>query len=262
MQPNSMQPTAAPSAPVTPIAAPKQKNMGLIAGMVMSILLGIGGISFGVYGMINASNKTTDISDLNIQYTTKEGESVKIDTDKIEISDDKKTIKIDESNVKKTNPIINSTATERYGISYNTSFYASDGTPKSIRIYVNNGVISNCDVYAVEPASTHLKECKINGISGKIYKIATIHEGHDADDDSVAFILEDGTVDYLPLNGVFESSSEETIKGKVNISGFVTDIFWIGVSSTDPEAIGGGTSSVFVLSNGTFVKYDKATMLQ
>lgn len=262
MQPNSTQPTAAPSvAPAAPTAAPK-KNTGLIVGMVLCALLGIGGLSFGIFSMINAQQKTPEIADLDIKYTTKEGETVKIDTDKIEVSEDKKTIKIDESAIKRFNPIINSTTTERYGISYNTSFYASDGTPKSIRIYVNNGVISNCDIYAIEPASTHLKECKINGISGKIYKIATIHEGHDADDDSVAFILEDGTVDYLPLNGVFESSSEETIKGKVNISGFVTDIFWIGVSSTDPEAIGGGTSSVFVLSNGTFVKYNKDTMLQ
>jgi len=254
MQPNSMQPTAAPSAPVTPMAAPKQKNMGLIAGMVISILLGIGGISFGVYGMINASNKTTDISDLNIQYTTKGGESVKIDTDKIEVLEDKKTIKIDESTIKKTNPII---TTSNYSIGFSTDFYDSKPWLHKLNLSINNGAISSCSVYSENVIA--LEDCKINGITGRIYKVARIGEGQDGIDDSLAFILEDGTVDYMPVNEIFATSSEETIKGKIKIDGFVTDIMTINV--VDENGYGYG-STVFVLSDGSIVKYNKDTMLQ
>ena len=254
MQPNSMQPTAAPSAPVTPMAAPKQKNMGLIAGMVISILLGIGGISFGVYGMINASNKTTDISDLNIQYTTKGGESVKIDTDKIEVLEDKKTIKIDESTIKKTNPII---TTSNYSIGFSTDFYDSKPWLHKLNLSINNGAISSCSVYSENVIA--LEDCKINGITGRIYKVARIGEGQDGIDDSLAFILEDGTVDYMPVNEIFATSSEETIKGKIKIDGFVTDIMTINV--VDENGYGYG-STVFVLSDGSIFKYNKDTMLQ
>ena len=254
MQPNSMQPTAAPSVPVTPMAAPKQKNMGLIAGMVISVLLGIGGISFGVFSMISAQQKTPEIADLDIKYTTKEGETVKIDTDKIEVSEDKKTIKIDESTIKKTNPII---TTSNYSIGFSTDFYDSKPWLHKLNLSINNGAISSCSVYSENVIA--LEDCKINGITGRIYKVARIGEGQDGIDDSLAFILEDGTVDYMPVNEIFATSSEETIKGKVKINGFVTDIMTINV--VDENGYGYG-STVFVLSDGSIVKYNKDTMLQ
>lgn len=266
MQPNSMQPTAAPSvAPAAPTTAPK-KNTGLIVGMVLCALLGVGGLSFGIFGLINAQQKTPEIADLDIKYTTKEGESVTIDTDKIEISEDKKTITIDESTIKKTNPILSN---DSYSIGFTERYYTSDGQTNQLGVSVNNGTISSCTVSTVTPTyvesiSTnaftvkYLKDCTINGISGKISKVARIGEGQDGSGDSIAFVLEDGTVDYLPMDGSFESSAEETIKGKIKIDGFVTDIMTINVK----QEMGGYVSTVFVLSDGTIVKYNKDTMLQ
>ena len=254
MQPDFTQPTAAPNvAPVTPTAAPK-KNTGLIAGMVLCALLGIGGLSFGIFSMISAQQKTPEIADLDIKYTTKEGESVKIDTDKIEISEDKKTIVIDEPAIKKSNPIL---TTSNYYVGFKTTFWDSKPWLHTLELSLNNGAISSCAVYNENVIA--LEDCKINGISGRIYKIATIGEGQDISDNSLAFILEDGTVDYMPVNEIFATSSEENIKGKVKIDGFVTDIMTINV--VDENGYGYG-STVFVLSDGSIVKYNKDTMLQ
>lgn len=51
-----------------PIASEtKKKNSGLIVSLVICIILAIGGIAFGVYGMVTANNKATEISVLRTQ---------------------------------------------------------------------------------------------------------------------------------------------------------------------------------------------------
>ena len=50
-----------------------KKNTGLIAGMVACAVLAVGGIAFGVYGMMQSSQKDSHISDLKVQVADKDG---------------------------------------------------------------------------------------------------------------------------------------------------------------------------------------------
>ena len=74
--------------------------------------------------------------------------------------------------------------------------------------------------------------------------------------------MEDGTVQYLKLQEAFDNM-DFNIKDKINIDGFVTDIFNIGAGFYDDngEFLGSGGSTVFILRDGTYLKYDPSSML-
>ena len=74
----------------------QKKNTGLIASMVVCAVLAVGGIAFGIYGMMQSSQKDSQISDLKVQIADKDGTITTLETEKIEINDDKNTITITE----------------------------------------------------------------------------------------------------------------------------------------------------------------------
>lgn len=61
-----------------------KKNTGLIAGMVVCAILAVGGIGFGVYGMLRSSEKDSQISDLKVQIKEADGTITTIETPEIE----------------------------------------------------------------------------------------------------------------------------------------------------------------------------------
>ena len=86
--------------------------------------------------------------------------------------------------------------------------------------------------------------------------MAEISEGQDrSDKDSIGFIMEDGSVEYLYLNDALERG-DFNIDGKLKIDGVVTDIISIGVGVED--GVGGYGSTVFVLANGDYMLYDES----
>lgn len=64
--------TAAQNAPKNHSASASTNHQGLIIALIICVVLALGGIGFGIYGVISNGNKTTEISDLKAQITEKD----------------------------------------------------------------------------------------------------------------------------------------------------------------------------------------------
>ncbi len=246
----------------------KQKDgKGWKIATVITAVIAVCGIGFGVYGMIQSSQKDDQISDLKVQIEDSNGKVNALETDEIKISDDSQT----DSAVKKQNPVISATAPMIYSLNFTSGAIAyGENGEFSLSINVRNGEISGCGVNSIDSKwvggneggivrnTRFLKDCSISGISGKIYKVVEVGEGHDALYDSVAFIMEDGSVEYLSLNDALEKS-DFNINGKLKLDGFVVDAFTIGVGQ-EGASVGGYGSTIFVLADGSYVKYDTSML--
>lgn len=265
-----MEQNATAAMPVMDSGNQKSGN-GLKIATVIASIVAVCGIGFGVYGMIQSSQKDSQISDLKVQVEDSNGKITTLETDEIKVSDDSQTITISDSTVKKQNPIISATAPMIYSINFTSGAigYGENGE-FSLSLNVRNGEVSGCSVNSIDSKwvggndggivrnTRFLKDCSISGITGKIYKVVEIGEGHDALYDSVAFIMEDGSVEYLSLNDALEKS-DFNINGKLKIDGFVVDAFTIGVGQEGASA-GGYGSTIFVLADGSYVKYDTSML--
>ena len=72
--------------------------------------------------------------------------------------------------------------------------------------------------------------------------------------------MTDGRVKYFSLYNAVENN-DYSIRGDVKIDGRVTDVAEIRVSPTEAP-VGGYGSSVFVLDDGSFVKFDESMLKQ
>ncbi len=250
----------------------EKKGKGLIAGMVACAILAVGGVAFGVYGMMQSSQKDNQISDLKVQIEDSNGKITALETDEIKVSDDSQTITISDSITKKQNPIISATAPKYYNLGISSPRYTVNGTEYYATLNIKDGDVSSCALYThttkfvdydMVETNRFDRDCSgVNGISGKIYKAVTIGEGQDASMNSVAFIMEDGTVEYVSGESMVTEIVDNgvaNIKGTLSIDGFVIDAFTVGVGEDGAKA-GGYATTIFVLSDGNYIKYD-ASML-
>ena len=82
-------------APITPVAYNKQNSgNGLKIATAIACVVAVCGVGFGVYGMIQSSQKDSQISDLKVQVENKDGTITELETDKIEMNNDTNTITI------------------------------------------------------------------------------------------------------------------------------------------------------------------------
>ena len=199
---------------------------GLIAATILTTVLAIGGVGFGVYGMMKANSKPAE--------------------------------------KKNSNPI--STWNEDGGnyISYKSGLF-------NVEIGLKEGKVDSCSIIK----NDDYIDCKIEGLTGKVYKIEEIGLGHVFDeDDALAFLLEDGTIDYAAPSNLSSTNNIIKIQGKVKIDGFVTDIIPSTVVSYIKDNAGNiekdddgkdittaGHGVLFRLSDNTYVNY-KEDMLQ
>lgn len=212
-----------------------KKGKGLIITTIIMTVLALCGVGFGVYGMIKANEKS-------------------------------------ESDKKPINPIVSSTDEEDISFRFWTEsrFAFSDkrgdnydNTSFGITLSIMDGKVRNCYfVYSeLDEESNTIKEvetdedveCKIDGISGKIYDVAQIGYGLTADDIQIAFLLEDGTVDLLDLNKVSSKDTTLKINGKLKVDQPVTGIFHDTVYITSKEGIGGYIGQMIRLADNTLV---------
>lgn len=250
----------------------EKKGKGLVAGMVACAILAVGGIAFGAYGMIQNSQKDNQISDLKVQIEDSNGKITALETDEIKVSNDSQTITISDSVTKKQNPIISATAPKYYSLGISSPRYTVNGAEYYATLNIKDGDVVDCALYThttkfvgydMVETNRFDRDCNgINGISGKIYKAVTIGEGQDASKNSVAFIMEDGTVEYVSgENMVTEivNNGIANIKGTLSIDGFVIDAFTVDVGEDGAKA-GGYATTIFVLSDGSYIKYDTSML--
>ena len=225
----------------------KKKGKGMIYGLVLLALLAAGGIGFGVWTMMDGN---TQKEQLNSQISA-------LKTQNNELSEKLSNASgaTEEPVVVSTNPVIRSSES---GKDYRVWLTSSVVGEKKMSIGVKDGKVDICDISNVDGSS--VGNCAIDGITGDIFDVVEFGEGQDNLYSNIGFIMTDGTVLYFPLIEAMENNSF-AIKGKLNIDGFVTNAVEITVGPTDPNARGGYGSTVFVLSDGSFVKYNES-MLQ
>ena len=256
----------------TPMDSGKQSNgKGLKIATVIASVIAVCGIGFGVYGMVQSSQKDSQISDLKVQIEDSTGKITTLETDEIKVSDDSQTITISDSTVKKQNPVISATAPARYGMGISSPRFPIGDNEYYVNLDIVDGSISGCALYvhtinwvgynAVEK-NKFVKDCNgINNISGKIYKAIIAGEGQDSSSSNVGFIMEDGTASYVSAEDLVKGTVNNgvaTIKGTLDIDGFVVDAFSVSVS--EDGVMGGHYTTIFVLSDGTYVKYDDSML--
>ena len=259
MQPNNNGVGA--GVPVSATAAPKEdivfrdkprKNTGMTIGMIVLALLAAGGIGFGVWTYLSGNQKEAElngkISDLESQLV---GQSTVIGNDgAVNGVNDYK------------NPVIKSTNSEKsYSIMFESSLINSNTDANIVSINLENGAVSSCELgkrtYEVDGGNgtSMAGSCRITGLDGEIYRIVEIGAGHDNSENVIGFIMTDGTVKYIPLYDAIERN-EFAVKGSLKIDGYVIDNCDINVG----EGMTGYHSTVFVLSDGTFIEYDKSML--
>jgi hypothetical protein len=229
--------------PISPKATEKS-GKGMKIATAVSVVAAICGIGFGVYGMTQSNNNTKS-SNLDLQLKDAEGNSI------VSVGGDENggTVTMSNPIEKKENPIAAKTIS---GVAYSVNFNIPFDDSR-LNLYVNNGKVESCSIY--NKTTSNSRNCSVNGLDGEIYKVAIIGEGQAISDNTkIGFIMGDGTVKYAPLIESFKKSAIN-IKGTAKIDGFVTDVFDVNVT----EQNGGGyASTVFTLSDGKTVEYDKS----
>lgn len=241
----------------------KSGKKGWQIATVIASILAICGIGFGIYGMLTVSQKDSQISDLRVQVEDANGKISTLETDKIKVSDDSQTVTItDSATSQKQNPVISATAPKTFRIDFESPTLPIGNEPHYVQLGIQDGAVSSCSIFIRSGTGNRFdRECSgINGLSGKIYKPVVAGAGQDASGSNVAFIMTDGTVSYIPnvdlANGLVNGGTA-TIKGTLNIDGFVVDAFTVSASD---DGMSGYATTVFVLSDGTYVTYDDSML--
>ncbi len=248
---NASMPVTAPA--VTP-EAPKKDNMfentpkksnGMLIGLILCLILAIGGIGFGVWAMMDGNQQKEQ---LNQQISTLKKQNSEL-MDKTSDGGNS----VDDNSVSKgsVNPVIQNQDSE---ILDRVSF-VSVGNPR-IRIVLDKGDLFGCSLESDKDGdgSWDIEECSLGDLGGKVYKVASFG-GTQEYDPYIGFIMADGTVKYFSFYDAMNNNGY-TLK-TLNLDGKVVDIVKI-TSGQNGATAGGYITNVFVLNDGTVVRFDES----
>lgn len=238
-----------------------------IIGLVILSLIAIGGVLFGVYGM---NSQNDQIAQLTTRAEDAEEKVEALEANKVTIVDpDENTVEISDSTLNYQNPVIKSIdPEEQYQISFKSSRYSTGvGEFETLHVGIMDGEIESCDIFSgsTDVETTYVSNerfdssCEITGVDGKIFNVIEFGEGQSNNESNIGFIMTDGTVQYFPFFKAMESKTFAA-QGKLRIDGFVTNAIKVGAHPVN-SPVGGYGSTVFLLRDGSYVKYDE-TMLE
>lgn len=215
------------------------KKTGWVLAVVLLLIIAAGGVGFGVWAYMDGNAQkdalNTQISSLKQQVNSLQEQ-------------------LDNGGAEYNNPIIQSlNSDEEYRVWLSSSIV--DG--KEMRIGIKDGKIDICSIY--ETGGAFVDDCMIEGVSGDIFNVVEFGQGQDNSNSNIGFIMTDGSVYYFPFVEAMKNN-EFSIKGKLNVDGFVTDAIEITAGPTEPGVAGGYGSTIFILKDGTYVKFDEAML--
>ena len=232
------------------IKAPR-KNTAMILGMVLLAVLAAGGIGFGVWAMLDGNAQKDK---LNLQISDLGKQNIELSEQISELRSSNNTIE-DDTDDGDVNPIISS---QDSSVSDRVSF-VSTGNPR-IRITIDEGNLLGCSYESDEDrdGSWDVKECSLGDLGGKVYKVVAFG-GTQEFDPYIGFIMTDGSVRYLSFYGVM-NNGDYTLK-TLNLDGKVVDAIKVTTGQKGATA-GGFITNVFVLADGTVLKFDESMVAQ
>lgn len=204
-------------------------------------------IIIAIFSFMDSSSKAAEIKKLKKQITS--GEEVVIDGQTV-------------SGTRTKNPVISAPGPEVYNVEYSSINYELDnGTTYHFSLAVRDGEVFTCTAKEFSSTSDGYKEnnkqCAVNNVSGKIYKVFDIIDPSDSQNDLLGFVLEDGTIDFVKIY-VGLKNMQFNVVGKINPGGFVTDVMTIKAFQQD--SVSGKEVVGFTLSDGSFVQYKKSML--
>ena len=237
----------------------KKGGNGMLIGMILCAILAIGGIGFGVWAMMDGNSQVAEkdkqIANLNRQLAEKN--QINESQETVEHEDTASVIENDNSKNSDSGVDADSGGRSQSYSEPGSFLFATEGNPR-ISIMVKNSSLSRCyfETDNDRNGSWDTKECALGVVDG-IYKAISFGPSHDADP-YVGFIMKDGSVKYFSFFDAM-NKNEYTLK-TLNLDGKVVDS--LKMTSDDEGGIGGYVTNVFVLNDGTFVKFDNSMVAQ
>lgn len=238
-------------------------SKGLKIATAVASVIAVCGIAFGIYGMIQSSQKDTQISDLKIQVKNT-GETISpIETPKTETTtDDSTTTVIPDQIAEYRNRIITSSNPNESYYTYFDSDPVYTGSKNIIlSITLLDGDIKECNIGVKTSEGIAYGEtaggrrCEISGLNKKIYKVITFGEGQDRSLFNVGFIMEDGSIQYFSL-GEIENSSSFNAEKTLKLDKYITN----AVSVNAVENNYGYTKTIFITNDGSLINFSTSML--
>ena len=231
-----------------------KKNHGMLYGMILLAILAAGGIGFGVWAMMDGNSrvakKDEQITDLNSQLAEATQSVMEVGTTVVDV----------ESDSALSNPVITAVSPAEYKVSHSLPVTIDGSNSTTLEITVTDGSNPVCSFLNLPNGG----DCSISGLPDGVYKIVTINEGQGVGYEKIGFLMSDGSVWFAPIYSSLESvnANRELMVRKANIDGFVKDIVNIVYIPDVNSQVGGGVSTMFVMSDNSIVKYDDSMFQQ
>ena len=233
----------------------KKQGKGMMFGMIACAVLAIGGIGFGIYEMSQVKTAKQQIADLKIEVKKDDGSTTTIETDQVEVKEADKTVIITDT----ANSFKNAVLTNDESTGVMLSFYpfarggiSFGGGDDLLEIRIKNGEVDMCDLYPNGNHNEAPEKCVMDGFGGKIVDVIYALVGNGMGDESIFFLMEDGSVEYIP---VFKAAQEKNFssRGKLPINGTAIRMQKIEVNNLQHG--GGYIDTAIYLLDGSIVRY-------
>ncbi len=244
VQSSSSAPVASENIMAQGVSEKKKGGKGMLYGMILLAVLAIGGIGFGVWAYMDGDTQKNSLNEQIASLKKQNNDLMDQISDDVEIG-------IDEYR----NPIISADSPAIYRVFYSLPVYDNHtNNNKNMIITISNGEYSSCAITGEDG------DCSITGLPTGIYKAALIYEGNGTGDEKIGFLMEDGSVWYVEVYDNDFNINKNMEAKKLNIDGFVKDIVSVTYTENADAPAGGYGSTVFVMGDGSFVKYEESML--
>lgn len=230
------------------------KERGLKLALIIMSAVAICGIGLGICERIDLNNKMAVIAEYERRTSNLQGQPTNEDAEVgkpiSEMGDNNESASNSSVSGNDINPIIQN---QDPGILERVSFVSVGNT--RIRVVLEKGDLFGCYLESDEDRDGRwdVKECDLGDLGGKIYKVASFGSTQEYDP-YIGFIMTDGTVKYFSFYDVMNDGSY-SIK-KLDLDGKVVDI--VKITSGRNGTVGGYITNVFVLKDGSVVRFDES----
>ena len=244
-----------------PIMNSGEQNNGKkwkIATVITSVVA-ICGIGFGVYGMMRSSQRDNQISDLKVQVEDSNGKTTTLETEKIETTDGNgTTVTITDPVLAKLNPVVISSDvegsagdgyTDVYSLTASSSLYSGGNTNKSWSLISREGDLT-CQIK--ENNYTVVDDCDISAHSGKVSNIYSVGLGNGIED-YMLILTDTGEIEYLSDVG-----EDYNVLKKLSLPKKVLQVYPnVSSTSVDNEGhpLGSGRDALIVYFDGQIADF-------
>lgn len=233
----------------------EKSNKGLIAAVVILAIIVVGLVAFIVFDKLDSSNEVKCASVASEEPKSEESDDSKEEEKTKEDSDVEKPAEIDLSKSLNTN-----------GDSYEL-FGEKDSLPKvDFEISDNKRSVTvkydwdSVDASNISGTSTGTKEYEVTGFTKNVKSAFNGIAGQNIEGEYFFFLMEDGTVEYVPVFKTSETSettsvnfsSRNTFKSEGTISSKVKDIVGFRNTQVQEDEGGGYAATVAVKEDGSF----------